>query len=128
MAGLDIFVWRQGSTLVPAPAADEEALRKLPLEGIFRISVTRPRRARQSALYWAVCWRIAQLMTDMGADDATKDTVSDRIKIATGHYRIVVLSLGRVAAQGTVEELLEKTGQTDLESMFLFLTERAEAW
>ncbi len=40
----------------------------------------------------------------------------------------MVLSLGRQPAQGTAEELLEKTGQTDLESMFLALTQRTEAW
>lgn len=49
-------------------------------------------------------------------------------EVAAISDRIVVLSLGRVAAQGTAEELLEKTGQTDLESMFLSLTERTEAW
>ncbi len=42
--------------------------------------------------------------------------------------RIVVLSLGRVVAQGTVDELLRQTGETDLENMFLAVTQRAESW
>ena len=48
-------------------------------------------------------------------------------EVASISDRIVVLSLGRVAGQGTLEELYEKTGEKDLESMFLALTRRAEA-
>ncbi len=92
MAGLSIYVRRQGSLLAPASAEAEEAIRSLPLDTVLRADVVRQRSAEQSNLYWAVCWRIAQLMNDMGADDATKDNVSDRIKIATGHCDLVVLS------------------------------------
>ncbi len=44
-------------------------------------------------------------------------------EVAAISDRIVVLSLGRVAAQGTVDELLRQTGEKDLDNMFLSLTE-----
>ncbi len=47
-------------------------------------------------------------------------------EVAAISDRLVVLSLGRVAAQGTIEELYRQTGETDLESMFLALTRRAK--
>ncbi len=43
-------------------------------------------------------------------------------EVAAISDRIVVLSLGRVAAQGTVDELLRQTGEKDLDNMFLSLT------
>jgi len=49
-------------------------------------------------------------------------------EVAAISDRLVVLSLGRVAAEGTLEELYEQTGEKDLESMFLSLTRREEAW
>ena len=49
-------------------------------------------------------------------------------EVAAISDRIVVLSLGRVVAQGTVDELLRQTGETDLENMFLAVTQRAESW
>ena len=49
-------------------------------------------------------------------------------EVAAISDRLVVLSLGRVAAEGTLEELYEQTGGKDLESMFLSLTRREEAW
>ena len=42
--------------------------------------------------------------------------------------RLVVISQGRVAAAGTVDELLEKTGKDDLEEMFLALTGAIAGW
>ncbi len=47
-------------------------------------------------------------------------------EVAAISDRLVVLSLGKVAAQGTIEELYRQTGETDIESMFLSLTRRAE--
>ena len=47
-------------------------------------------------------------------------------EVAAISDRLVVLSLGKVAAQGTIEELYQQTGETDIESMFLSLTRRAE--
>lgn len=41
---------------------------------------------------------------------------------------IVVMSAGRIVAQGTIAELLKRTGTDDLERMFLTLTGRPEAW
>ncbi|NQU60203.1 MAG: ATP-binding cassette domain-containing protein [Rhodospirillales bacterium] len=49
-------------------------------------------------------------------------------EVAAVSDRIVVLSMGRVAGQGTIEELFDQTGEKDIESMFLSLTSRAEAW
>lgn len=49
-------------------------------------------------------------------------------EVASIADRIVVLSLGRVVAEGSVEGLLAETGANDLESMFLAVTRRAEAW
>jgi len=46
--------------------------------------------------------------------------------VASISDRIVVFSLGRVAASGTLEELYAETGENDLESMFLAVTKRAE--
>lgn len=92
MAGLRIYVRREGSILAPATAADEDAIRALPAGWTIRADVIRERSAEQSKLYWAVCWRIAQLLNEMSDDDATKDNVSDRIKIATGHCELVLMS------------------------------------
>jgi len=47
-------------------------------------------------------------------------------EVASISDRIVVFSLGRVAAFGTLEELYAETGENDLESMFLAVTKRAE--
>ncbi len=92
MAGLKIYVRREGSILAPASAEAQEAIRSLPLDTVLRADVVRQRSAEQSNLYWAVCWRVAQLMNDMGDDQANKDNVSDRIKIATGHCGVTVMS------------------------------------
>lgn len=42
--------------------------------------------------------------------------------------RIVVLSLGKVVAEGSPADLLRRTGETDPEKMFLALTGGAEVW
>ncbi len=42
--------------------------------------------------------------------------------------RLVVISEGRVAAEGTLAELLERTGKDDLEEMFLSLTGAIAGW
>ncbi|MBT3307361.1 MAG: ATP-binding cassette domain-containing protein, partial [Alphaproteobacteria bacterium] len=44
-------------------------------------------------------------------------------EVAAVSDRIIVLSLGRVVAEGTVEELLRRTGETTIENMFLAVTE-----
>ena len=41
MAGLKIYVRRQGSILVPASAEAEEAIRSLPLDTVLRADVVR---------------------------------------------------------------------------------------
>jgi len=46
-------------------------------------------------------------------------------EVAAVSDRIVVLSLGRVVAEGTVDELLRRTGETTIENMFLAVTEAA---
>lgn len=101
MAGLKIYCRREGSTLVPATEEAEEAMRSLPLGHVLRADVVRPRSGKQSALYWGVCGKVAQLMNDMGADDATTKNVSDRIKIATGHCDLMVLSPRMQMEHGT---------------------------
>ncbi|MBI2585844.1 MAG: ATP-binding cassette domain-containing protein [Rhodospirillales bacterium] len=49
-------------------------------------------------------------------------------EVAAVADRIVVMAAGRIVAQGTVAELLRRTGTDDLERMFLTLTGRTEAW
>ena len=44
-------------------------------------------------------------------------------EVAEVSDRIVVLSLGRIVAEGTVDELLRRTGETTIENMFLAVTE-----
>ncbi len=46
-------------------------------------------------------------------------------EVASISDRIVVFSLGRIAAVGTLDELYAETGESDLESMFLSITQRA---
>ncbi len=43
-------------------------------------------------------------------------------EVAAISDRIVVMSLGRIVAQGTADELLRQTGETTLENMFLAVT------
>ncbi len=43
-------------------------------------------------------------------------------EVAAISDRIVVMSLGRIVAQGTADELLRQTGETSLEDMFLAVT------
>ncbi len=92
MAGLKIYVRRQGSTLVPATSADEDAIRALPLDKVLRADIVRQRSAEQNAFYWVLCAKVAAMLNDMGDDTATKDNVSDRFKIATGNMTLAVLS------------------------------------
>jgi len=49
-------------------------------------------------------------------------------EVAAVADRIVVMAAGRIVAQGTVAELLRRTGTDDLERMFLSLTGRTESW
>ena len=46
-------------------------------------------------------------------------------EVAAVSDRIIVMSRGRIAAQGTVDELLRRTGETTIENMFLAVTEAA---
>lgn len=92
MSGLAIYVKPRGGRLVPASEADEEAVRALPPGKVVKATVVRERNAPQNAFYWALCAKIAAILNDMGEADATKDNVSDRIKIATGHCSLSLLS------------------------------------
>jgi sodium transport system ATP-binding protein len=47
-------------------------------------------------------------------------------EVAAISDRIIVMSLGRVVAQGTADELLRQTGETTLENMFLAVTGNGE--
>ena len=47
-------------------------------------------------------------------------------EVAEVSDRIVVLSLGRIVAEGTVDELLRQTGETTIENMFLAVTGGAD--
>jgi sodium transport system ATP-binding protein len=46
-------------------------------------------------------------------------------EVAAVSDRIVVLSLGRVVAEGRIDDLLRRTGETTIENMFLAVTEDA---
>lgn len=92
MAGLSIYCERQGSVLVPINFAAEDDLHLVRERKPVRVTIVRERAARQNGFFWVLCEKIARGLRAMGDDQATKDNVADRLKIATGHCTLAKLS------------------------------------
>lgn len=72
------------SALRPCNADAEELLKKLKDGLEYSVEVKRPRNLKWHKKYWLACRIIAENMPD-----ATKEAVSDYIKIQTGHVHTV---------------------------------------
>ena len=77
------WVQRIGNTLRPDGDESIIALSKLSFGRSFRAELRQPRNPGRHKLYWVMCQRIAD------AIGANAENVSDTLKIATGHCRIV---------------------------------------
>lgn len=74
---------RSGDTLKPDGVESAVAFSKLPFGKPVKVEAKQPRNGRFHRLYWVMCQRIAD------AIGAEAENVSDTLKIATGHCRIV---------------------------------------
>lgn len=79
----EFFAMRNATGLLPHTMEDAAELQKLPFAKPLLVSVKAPRNGRHHSLYWVLCARIAS------AVGAEPETVSDTLKIATGHCTIV---------------------------------------
>jgi hypothetical protein len=75
-------------TLAGFAAADEEsadAIKRYPLGGVFRADVVKPRDHKNNNRWWKLC----ELVRDNTEGYASKEQVSDHIKILCGHTTTV---------------------------------------
>lgn len=89
---LSLYCRRIGSRLVPTDEAAEAEMRRLPELKVVKVSVVQERSARQNRFFHALCGKVSDAMTAMGADYATLEWVKEAIKTATGHFDEVRLS------------------------------------
>lgn len=73
---------RLASYLVPADEQAEEELRKLKPGQATLVEVKRARNERQHRLYWV----LIGVIFDHQSSHATREDLSDAIKVAVGHY------------------------------------------
>lgn len=78
-----LWLRRVGNVLHADGDASVAALSKLPLNKLLKAEVKQPRRAKHHRLYWELCHRIGDAV---GSDP---ETVSDMLKVATGHCTVV---------------------------------------
>ena len=83
--------------LVAADGPSDEALRKLRFDKVLRVEVVQPRNVKHHRLYWALCHLVAENM-----DGVTAETVSDVLKIRTGHANVVRTIKGEVASPKSI--------------------------
>lgn len=79
----DFWVERTNGGLSPRTAEDAAVMSQLPFGKPIQITAKTPRNSRFNALYWILCTRIGNAI---GQD---KETISDMLKIGTGHATIV---------------------------------------
>lgn len=79
----EFFVIRVGNGLYAGDETNLAALLKLPYDRPILIEARAPRNGAHHRLYWALCHRIAD------AVGSTSETVSDLLKINTGHCHFV---------------------------------------
>lgn len=77
-------------TLRPADDAGAEVLQGLKVGAFVAVEVTRPRNIQHHRLYWALCSHIAQ------AIGASRENVSDVLKLRTGHFTVVQTKTERI--------------------------------
>ena len=78
-----LWLRRVGDTLVPDSTEAAADFSRLPPGRPLKTVVTCPRNGKHHRLYWLICKRIAN------AVGTESDVISDMLKIATGHCRIV---------------------------------------
>jgi len=71
---------RSVNGLTPADDSAREMLAGLPIGKMVKASVSRPRNLGHHRLYWSLASAIASSV------GATRDNISDYIKLKTGHY------------------------------------------
>lgn len=69
--------------LVPDGDAAREMLASIPIGLTVAADISRPRNVRFLRLYWALCGSIADSI------GAQRETISDVLKIKTGHVRVI---------------------------------------
>lgn len=82
----EIFMRRsaRGPFLEPSGEFAEVALDGLRPGAEVRVRVDRPRKIELHRKYWEICNRIAQMMVAYGHEGETAETVSARLKVASG--------------------------------------------
>lgn len=77
------FFTRTAAGLVPADDEARDLLRSIKLGATVGLELSRPRNIRFHRLYWGLCSTIADSI------GARRETISDVLKIKTGHVRVI---------------------------------------
>ncbi len=78
-----VMFQRTVSGLAPANDEAHESLKGVPLGSLVTCEVKRPRNIRHLRLFWLLCSTIADSV------GAQRETISDVLKIKTGHVRVI---------------------------------------
>ncbi len=78
-----VMFQRTVSGLAPANDEAHESLKGVPLGSLVTCEVKRPRNIRHLRLFWLLCSTIADSI------GAQRETISDVLKIRTGHVRVI---------------------------------------
>jgi hypothetical protein len=76
--------------LTPHDDAARESMHGVALHTVVQVDVTRPRNIKFHRLYWALCSAIASSI------GASRDNISDVLKLRTGHFTVVQTKTERV--------------------------------
>lgn len=87
-----LAVKKQGPGFMPATMAAQAEFDKFPAGVMLKADVARDRSGPQHRYYWGMCTLIADaLNAGPSSMNWTQETVSDRLKIATGRVEVIDL-------------------------------------
>lgn len=86
----EFFAIRKDGGLFPYTIESAAVMAKIPHGRAIKITTKAPRNGKMNALYWTMCARIGD------AVGAEAETVSDHLKVKTGHKRIIKTKAGIV--------------------------------
>ena len=104
-----LFV-RVANGLQPSDEAAREALTGIALGSLVAVKVSRPRNVRFLRLYWALCGTLADSI------GAQRETISDVLKIRTGHVRTIKTKDGLLELPASIS--FAKMKEADFKQFF----------